>query len=352
MSQPPSDNSSSPTRGLTYSDAGVDIEASAELVKRIAPAAKATRRSELLGGLGGFAAMAEMPTGYEQPILVTGTDGVGTKLKLAIDYNRHDGVGQDLVAMCVNDVLVVGAEAFLFLDYYATGKLDVDIAARVIKGIAHGCSLAGCTLAGGETAEMPGFYGDGEYDLAGFSIGVVEKAKIIDGSKVDVGDKIIGLPSSGPHSNGYSLIRKVLETADLEPNETLLDELLAPTRIYVKQVRKLLETVDVHGMVHITGGGFYENIPRIFTHGGLAALIDLDSWQRPNVFAWLQQAGNISEQEMLTTFNCGVGMLIIVAAEDVDSTLAALREQGEAPVEIGAIVAPDHKAASGQIIVR
>ena len=232
------------------------------------------------------------------------------------------------------------------------GEADVDIAERVIKGIAHGCSLAGCTLAGGETAEMPGFYGDGEYDLAGFSIGVVEKAKIIDGSKVDVGDKIIGLPSSGPHSNGYSLIRKVLETADLVPDETLLDELLAPTRIYVKQVRKLLETVDVHGMVHITGGGFYENIPRIFTRDGLAALIDLDSWQRPNVFAWLQEAGNISEQEMLTTFNCGVGMLLIVAAEDVDDTLAALREQGEAPVEIGAIVAPDHKAASGQIIVR
>ena len=352
MSQPPSDYSNGPTRGLTYKDAGVDIEAGAELVKRIAPAAKATRRSELLGGLGGFAAMAEMPTGYGQPILVTGTDGVGTKLKLAIDYNRHDGVGQDLVAMCVNDVLVVGAEAFLFLDYYATGKLDVDIAERVIKGIAHGCSLAGCTLAGGETAEMPGFYGDAEYDLAGFSIGVVEKAKIIDGSKVDVGDKIIGLPSSGPHSNGYSLIRKVLETADLVPDETLLDELLAPTRIYVKQVRKLLETVDLHGMVHITGGGFYENIPRIFTRDGLAALIDLDSWQRPNVFAWLQEAGNISEQEMLTTFNCGVGMLLIVAAEDVEDTLAALREQGEAPVEIGAIVAPDHKAASGQIIVR
>ena len=236
----------------------------------------------MLGGLGGFAAMANFLQ-VKHPVLVTGTDGVGTKLKLAIDYNRHDGVGQDLVAMCVNDVLVVGAEAFLFLDYYATGKLDVDVAERVINGIAHGCSLAGCALAGGETAEMPGFYGDGEYDLAGFSVGVVEKAKIIDGSKVSVGDKIIGLPSSGPHSNGYSLIRKVLETTELVPSDTLLDELLAPTRIYVKQVRKTLESVDVHGMVHITGGGFYENIPRIFTSDEIAALIDIDSWERPNV---------------------------------------------------------------------
>ena len=337
--------------GLTYKDAGVDIEAGAQLIERIAPAAKATRRPELLGGLGGFAAMAELPKGYENPILVTGTDGVGTKLKIAIDYDRHDFVGQDLVAMCVNDVLVVGAEAFLFLDYYATGKLDVDVAERVIKGIAHGCSLAGCALAGGETAEMPGFYNDGEYDLAGFCVGVVEKAKIIDGTQVRVGDHIIGLPSSGPHSNGYSLIRKVLENSELVPDDTLLDELLAPTRIYVKQVRKLLETVDVHGMVHITGGGFYENIPRIFSGGGIAALIDVDSWQRPSVFSWLQQAGNISEQEMLTTFNCGIGLLLIVAEENVEATLAALQDQGEAPVQIGVIVQADHQPQAGQILI-
>jgi len=240
----------------------------------------------------------------------------------------------------------------LFLDYYATGRLDVDVAERVIKGIAHGCSLAGCALAGGETAEMPGFYSDGEYDLAGFSVGVVEKTKIIDGSKVRVGDKIIGLASSGPHSNGYSLIRKVLETTELVPDETLLDELLAPTRIYVKQVRKTLESVDVHGMVHITGGGFYENIPRIFTTDDVAALIDIDSWQRPNVFAWLQQAGNISEQEMLTTFNCGIGMLLIVSPDDVEATLDSLRSQGEAPVEIGEIVSRDHTAPAGQILIR
>ena len=340
------------TQSLTYKDAGVDIAAGAELIKRIAPAAKATRRPELLGGLGGFAAMAELPEGYQKPILVTGADGVGTKLKIAIDYNRHDFVGQDLVAMCVNDVLVVGAEAFLFLDYYATGKLDVDMAERVIKGIAHGCSLAGCALAGGETAEMPGFYSEGEYDLAGFCVGVVEKAKIIDGSKVNVGDKIIGLPSSGPHSNGYSLIRKVLENTELVPDDTLLDELLAPTRIYVKQVRKLLESVDVHGMVHITGGGFYENIPRIFNHDGVAALIDTDSWQRPNVFSWLQQAGNISEQEMLTTFNCGIGLLLIVGEDDVEPTLATLRGEGEAPRLIGAIVNSDDAGAEGQILIR
>ena len=218
-------------KALTYKDAGVDIEAGAELVRRIAPAAKATRRPEMLGGLGGFAAMTEIPQGYNEPVLVTGTDGVGTKLKLAIDFDRHDGVGQDLVAMCVNDALVVGAEPFLFLDYYATGALELDVAERVINGIAHGCELAGCSLAGGETAEMPGFYKPGEYDLAGFCVGVVEKSKIIDGSAVALGDTIIGLPSSGPHSNGYSLIRKILERQSLPPNEDLLDELLAPTRI-------------------------------------------------------------------------------------------------------------------------
>ena len=337
--------------GLTYKQAGVDIEAGADLIRRIAPAAKATRRPELLGGLGGFAAMAELPSGYEQPILVTGTDGVGTKLKLAIDFARHDGVGQDLVAMCANDVLVTGAEAFLFLDYYATGKLDVDVAERVIKGIAKGCDLAGCALAGGETAEMPGFYSDGEYDLAGFCIGVVEKRKIIDGSQIQVGNKIIGLPSSGPHSNGYSLVRKVLERQGVVPNEDLLDDLLAPTRIYVKPVRELLSQINVNGMVHITGGGFYENIPRVFTASEHAACIDLDSWQRPEVFAWLQQAGNISEAEMLSTFNCGLGLLLIINEQDSATAVDLLRAQGEQPVVVGEIVRAGTPAQPGQLVI-
>jgi phosphoribosylformylglycinamidine cyclo-ligase len=345
-SKPPGDQP-----GLTYKQAGVDIEAGADLIRRIAPAAKATRRPELLGGLGGFAAMAELPSGYEQPILVTGTDGVGTKLKLAIDFARHDGVGQDLVAMCANDVLVTGAEAFLFLDYYATGKLDVDVAERVIKGIAKGCDLAGCALAGGETAEMPGFYSDGEYDLAGFCIGVVEKRKIIDGSQIQVGNKIIGLPSSGPHSNGYSLVRKVIEHQGVVPNEDLLDDLLAPTRIYVKPVRELLSQINVNGMVHITGGGFYENIPRVFTASEHAACIDLDSWQRPEVFAWLQQAGNISEAEMLSTFNCGLGLLLIINEQDSATAVDLLRAQGEQPVVVGEIVRAGTPAQPGQLVI-
>ena len=345
-SKPPGDQP-----GLTYKQAGVDIEAGADLIRRIAPAAKATRRPELLGGLGGFAAMAELPSGYEQPILVTGTDGVGTKLKLAIDFARHDGVGQDLVAMCANDVLVTGAEAFLFLDYYATGKLDVDVAERVIKGIAKGCDLAGCALAGGETAEMPGFYSDGEYDLAGFCIGVVEKRKIIDGSQIQVGNKIIGLPSSGPHSNGYSLVRKVLKRQGVVPNEDLLDDLLAPTRIYVKPVRELLSQINVNGMVHITGGGFYENIPRVFTASEHAACIDLDSWQRPEVFAWLQQAGNISEAEMLSTFNCGLGLLLIINEQDSATAVDLLRAQGEQPVVVGEIVPAGTPAQPGQLVI-
>ena len=352
MPQPPTTDDQPNNTGLTYKEAGVDIEAGAELIRRIGPAAKATRRPELLGGLGGFAAMAEMPAGYTQPVIVTGTDGVGTKLKLAIDYARHDGVGQDLVAMCVNDVLVTGAEAFLFLDYYATGRLDVDVAERVIKGIAHGCELAGCALAGGETAEMPGFYSDGEYDLAGFCVGVVEKAKIIDGSKIAAGDTIIGLPSSGPHSNGYSLIRKVIERQDMIPNDDLLDDLLAPTRIYVKSVRHLLKKVDVHGMVHITGGGFFENIPRVFSDPNHGALLDLDSWQQPEVFSWLQQAGNISNDEMMSTFNCGLGMLLLVAEADVEQTLQTLKEQGEHPVTVSQVVESEVAVAKGQKLDR
>jgi phosphoribosylformylglycinamidine cyclo-ligase len=339
-------------RTLTYKDAGVDIEAGAELVRRIAPAAQKTRRPELLGGLGGFAAMAEIPQGYDEPVLVTGTDGVGTKLKLAIDYDRHDGVGQDLVAMCVNDALVVGAEPFLFLDYYATGALELDVAERVIKGIAHGCELAGCALAGGETAEMPGFYSAGDYDLAGFCVGVVEKRQIIDGSAVGLGDRIIGLPSSGPHSNGYSLVRKVIERQSLVPNEDLLDDLLAPTRIYVKPVLALLDGVRIHAMAHITGGGFYENIPRVLVSDDHAALIDVDGWQRPEVFGWLQQAGNIDEREMLTTFNCGIGFVLIVGETDLEDALATLRKSGEQPVEIGSIVSPDTQPGAGQILIQ
>ena len=336
---------------LSYKDAGVDIEAGAELVSRIKDASKATHRPEMLSQLGGFAAMTEIPAGYPQPVLVSGTDGVGTKLKLAIDFNRHDGVGQDLVAMCANDVLVTGAEPFLFLDYYATGKLDVDTAERVIKGIALGCELAGCSLAGGETAEMPGFYEGEEYDLAGFCVGVVNKPDIIDGSRLGVGDVLIGLPSSGPHSNGYSLIRKVLENLDISPNPDLLDELLAPTRIYVKSVLAALraEPDAISAMVHITGGGFYENIPRIFTNDRFAALINPDSWQRPEIFSWLQQAGNIDEREMLTTFNCGVGFIMAVAPAAVANVIASLQASGETPFQIGQIVSADHEPEDGQI---
>ena len=284
-------------------------------------------------------------------MLVSGTDGVGTKLKLAIDHQRHDGVGQDLVAMCANDVLVTGAEPFLFLDYYATGALDVDTAATVITGIARGCELAGCSLAGGETAEMPGFYDADEYDLAGFCVGVVEKSRIIDGSQVGVGDAIIGLPSSGPHSNGYSLIRKVLSSGGVVPNTDLLDELLAPTRIYVQSVLATIRQVPVHAMVHITGGGFYENVPRVLNDPSHAALIDVDAWQRPDVFAWLQQAGNIDEREMLTTFNCGIGFLLIVPDDQAEQAIAVLAEQGEAPCRVGSIVTAGTEPGSGQIVI-
>ncbi len=337
--------------GLTYRDAGVDIDAGNELVRRIGPAAKATHRPELLSGLGGFAALAELPARYSTPVLVSGTDGVGTKLKLAIDNDRHDGVGQDLVAMCANDVLVTGAEPFLFLDYYASGKLDVDVAERVIKGIAHGCSLAGCALVGGETAEMPGFYPGGDYDLAGFCIGVVEKDRIVTGSDLGEGDVLIGLASSGPHSNGYSLIRKILETTGTRVEAELLDQLMAPTRIYAKPVLALQEKVRIHGMSHITGGGISENLPRMFEGQALAAIVDLDSWQRPVVFNWLQQAGNVAEAEMLRTFNLGIGFVLAVAAEDADEAIALLTDSGERAVVIGRMAAPDAKVETGQILV-
>ena len=352
MSEPSSDPANDPRGGLSYKQAGVDIEAGAELIKRIAPACKATHRPEMLSTLGGFAAMTEIPAGYTQPVLVSGTDGVGTKLKLAIDYNRHDGVGQDLVAMCVNDVLVTGAEPFLFLDYYATGSLDVDTAATVINGIAKGCEIAGCSLAGGETAEMPGFYEGEEYDLAGFCVGVVDKPNIIDGSRVSLGDVLIGLPSSGPHSNGYSLIRKVLEHRGLEPNEDLLDDLLAPTRIYVQSVLDTLRSHPdaVHAMVHVTGGGFLENVPRVLVDDSHAALIDIDSWQWPEVFAWMQQAGNIETTEMLKTFNCGIGFILVVSKDTEEAVVASLTEAGEQPVSIGRIVTGDTQPDSNQFL--
>ncbi|MEQ8859257.1 MAG: phosphoribosylformylglycinamidine cyclo-ligase [Pseudomonadales bacterium] len=342
------------SKGLTYRDAGVDIEAGDDLVRRIGPAARATQRPELLSGLGGFAALASLPSKYAEPVLVTGTDGVGTKLKLAIDHDRHDTVGQDLVAMCVNDVLVTGAEPFLFLDYYATGALDVDVAERVINGIAHGCSLAGCALAGGETAEMPGFYQTGDYDLAGFCVGVVEKSRIVDGARLALGDVLLGLPSSGPHSNGYSLIRRLLDDQGGAVGDRLLDELMAPTRIYAKTILALLDAQPVHAMAHITGGGILENLPRIFAgraDAGLAALVELDSWTRPDVFAWMQQAGNIDEDEMLRTFNCGIGFVIVVPEAAADAALATLVELGESPLRIGRIVSADTRPTATQRLI-
>jgi phosphoribosylformylglycinamidine cyclo-ligase len=314
---------------LTYRDAGVDIDAGDALVERIKPAARRTLRPEVLGGLGGFGALVELPAGYKQPVLVSGTDGVGTKLKLAIDSGRHGSIGIDLVGMCVNDVLVVGAEPLFFLDYYATGKLDVETAADVISGIAKGCELAGCALVGGETAELPGMYQGEDYDLAGFSVGVVEKARIIDGSKVTDGDLVIGLASSGPHSNGYSLIRKILAVSGASfeqrlEGRSLIDRLMEPTRIYVKPLLKLLETVPVHAFAHITGGGLTENIPRVLPEG-MGVEIDPRSWPRPAIFEWLMQEGQVALPEMYRTFNMGIGMVACVAPTDEAQSLAALK---------------------------
>ena len=327
---------------LTYRDAGVDIDAGDELVERIKPAAKRTLRPEVMGGLGGFGALVELPTEYKQPVLVSGTDGVGTKLKLAIDSGRHGGIGQDLVAMCVNDVLVVGAEPLFFLDYYATGKLDVETATEVIAGIAKGCELAGCALVGGETAELPGMYQGEDYDLAGFAVAVVEKARIIDGSQVKDGDVLIGIASSGPHSNGYSLIRKILAVSGASfeqrlDGRALIDRLMEPTRIYVKSLLALLEQVPVHAFAHITGGGLTENIPRVLPEG-LGVEIDPKSWPRPAVFEWLMQEGQVPLPEMYRTFNMGIGMVACVAAADADRTLALLKELGEESWRIGRVV--------------
>ena len=329
-------------QSLSYKDAGVDINAGNALVERIKPEVKRTTRAEVIGGLGGFGALCAIPSKYKEPILVSGTDGVGTKLRLAIDLKKHDTIGIDLVAMCVNDLVVQGAEPLFFLDYYATGKLDVDVAADVVKGIADGCVQSGCALVGGETAEMPGMYHVGDYDLAGFCVGVVEKSEIIDGSRVKNGDALIALGSSGPHSNGYSLVRKVIDVAGVNPATELLDNkplsehVLAPTKIYVKSVLALIKQADVHAIAHLTGGGFWENIPRVVPKN-TKAVIDEKSWKWPSVFNWLQEKGNIDTYEMYRTFNCGVGMVIALPQEQVETALAILKQAGENAWLIGHI---------------
>ncbi len=328
---------------LSYRDAGVDIDAGDALVEAIKPFAKRTTREGVLGGLGGFGALFEISKKFKDPVLVSGTDGVGTKLRLAFQLKRHDTVGIDLVAMSVNDILVQGAEPLFFLDYFACGKLDVASATDVIKGIAKGCELAGCALIGGETAEMPGMYPDGEYDLAGFAVGAVEKAKLIDGTRIMPGDVVLGLASSGVHSNGYSLVRKILEVAQPDLNadfhgRKLADVLMEPTRIYVKPLLALMETRDVKGMVHITGGGLLENVPRVL-QAHLTAVLQRDAWVMPPLFSWLQQHGGVVDAEMHRVFNCGIGMVVIVSPEEADAAIAQLTAAGETVSRIGEICA-------------
>ncbi len=327
---------------LTYRDAGVDIQRGEELVSRISGAAAATRRAGVMGGLGGFGGLFDLAqAGYRNPVLVSSTDGVGTKLLLAIELDRHDSIGLDLVAMCVNDIVVQGAEPLLFLDYFATGKLAVDTAETVITGIASGCEEAGATLLGGETAEMPGMYPAGHYDLAGFCVGAVEKERLIDGSKVTAGDVVLGLASSGIHSNGYSLVRHILDTrqislAEKHADRTLGDLLLTPTRIYVRSLLRTLKEHDLHALAHITGGGLTENIPRVIP-SGLCAEIDLANWRLPEIFCWLRDQADLEQQELLRTFNCGIGMVVVAAAADAAAVTAALTAAGETVYEIGVI---------------
>ncbi|MBT4521552.1 MAG: phosphoribosylformylglycinamidine cyclo-ligase [Halieaceae bacterium] len=326
---------------LNYKDAGVDIDAGNALVERIKGVSQRTRRPEVMGGLGGFGALCEIPAGYQQPVLVSGTDGVGTKLRLAMDMGIHNTIGIDLVAMCVNDLIVTGAEPLFFLDYYATGALSVDTAVAVVEGIGSGCELAGCALVGGETAEMPGMYEGEDYDLAGFCVGVVEKSKIIDGSQVCAGDSLIGIASSGPHSNGFSLIRRILQHSGANLTQPLGDTslgeaLLAPTIIYVKALLNVIDQIQVKAMSHITGGGLLENIPRVLPKN-CKAIINANSWNWPDVFRWLQQQGNIESQEMYRTFNCGVGMVICVADKDQAAAIALLQAAGLSAWEIGQI---------------
>jgi phosphoribosylformylglycinamidine cyclo-ligase len=328
---------------LSYKDAGVDIDAGNALVERIKGAVKRTRRPEVMGGIGGFGALCELPTKYKHPVLVSGTDGVGTKLRLALDMKKHDTIGIDLVAMCVNDLIVQGAEPLFFLDYYATGKLDVDTAADVVSGIADGCVQAGCALIGGETAEMPGMYEGEDYDVAGFCVGVVEKEDIIDGSKVAVGDALIAVGSSGPHSNGYSLVRKILEVSGADKNEmlegkTIGEHLLQPTKIYIQSGLKLIAEHDIHAISHITGGGFWENIPRVLPQG-TKAVIDGSSWEWPVIFQWLQEKGNVNTHEMYRTFNCGVGLVIALPKDQAQAAVELLQQEGENAWVIGEIAA-------------
>jgi len=340
---------------LSYRDAGVDIDAGDALVDRIKPLAKKTLRDGVLGGIGGFGALFEVPKRYQEPVLVSGTDGVGTKLKLAFQLNRHDTVGQDLVAMSVNDILVQGAESLFFLDYFACGKLDVDTAASVVGGIARGCELAGCALIGGETAEMPGMYPDGEYDLAGFAVGVVEKSKIIDGSSIRPGDVVLGLASSGAHSNGYSLLRKIIDRsqpdlkAPFDGERSLEDVVMAPTRIYVKSALALMEKVAVKGIAHITGGGLLENVPRVLPDNTVAVL-QKSAWPRPKLFDWMQAEGQVAEDEMHRVFNCGIGMVIVVAADQAETALAQLQSTGEQAWLIGRIEARQGDEAQTRVV--
>lgn len=343
---------------LSYKDAGVDIDAGDALVDRIKPLARRTMREGVLAGIGGFGALFEVPKRYREPVLVSGTDGVGTKLKVAFALNRHDTVGIDLVAMSVNDILVQGAEPLFFLDYFACGRLDVDTAAQVVGGIAKGCELAGCALIGGETAEMPGMYPDGEYDLAGFAVGAVEKSRILDASKVAAGDAIIGLASSGVHSNGYSLVRRIVERAHGGfdgaamraefDGRSFADALIAPTRIYVKPVLGLIEALPVHGLAHITGGGLVGNVPRVLPEH-LQAVLHREAWTMPPLFQWLQKEGRVADDEMHRVFNCGVGMVAIVPVEVVDAALAALQAAGETAWRIGEVV--ERRADAPQTVV-
>jgi phosphoribosylformylglycinamidine cyclo-ligase len=343
---------------LTYAAAGVSIDAGDALVERIKPLARRTMIPGVLAGIGGFGALFEMPKGLHEPVLVSGTDGVGTKLKLAFSLDGHDTVGQDLVAMSVNDILVQGARPLFFLDYFACGRLDVSVAERVVGGIARGCELAGCALIGGETAEMPGMYPEGEYDLAGFAVGVVEKAAIIDGRSIAAGDAVLGLASSGPHSNGYSLIRRIVQAAGADyrapfagdpQGRSLAQTLLSPTRIYCKPVLAVMEQVRLKGLAHITGGGLLENVPRVLPEG-VAAVIGRNAWQRPAIFDWLQRMGRVAEDEMHRVFNCGIGMVLVVAAEDAQRTVAAFAAQGEACAIIGRIEARAAGTAACRVV--
>jgi phosphoribosylformylglycinamidine cyclo-ligase len=346
---------SNPSQSLSYRDAGVDIDAGNALVDEIKAVTRKTNRPEVLSELGGFGALCEIPGKYQHPVLVSATDGVGTKLKLAMEMNKHDTIGIDLVAMCVNDLIVCGAEPLFFLDYYATGGLNVASATQVVTGIGAGCEQAGCALIGGETAEMPGMYSGEDYDLAGFSVGVVEKSKIIDQKKVAIGDSLIGLSSSGPHSNGYSLIRKIIEvsgaTLDQAFGESTLGEtLLEPTKIYVKTIAALAESVDIHALAHITGGGITENLPRVLPEAAQAQ-IKADAWSRPEIFNWLQEKGGVAESEMLRTFNCGIGMILCVSAEQTQQALDLLNADGEQAFLLGSVASRENDEAPSVVIL-